>query len=57
METVSQGKLYRLVKRLSLGRLLRYLDLWARYGWRRGQSALSTRLRRHRVPSRGAWPC
>ena len=46
METVSQSRLYRLAKRLSLGRFLRYLDLWARYGWRRGQSALSARLRR-----------
>jgi hypothetical protein len=46
METVSQSRLYRLAKRLSLGRFLRYLDLWARYGWRWGQSALSTRLRR-----------
>jgi hypothetical protein len=43
---MSQSRLYRLAKRLSLGRLLRYLDLWARFGWRRGQSALSTHLRR-----------
>ena len=43
METVRQGRLYRLAKRLSLGRLLRYGALWARYGVRRGQSALSTR--------------
>jgi hypothetical protein len=35
METVSQSRLYRLAKRLSVGRFLRYLDLWARYGWRR----------------------
>ena len=54
METVSQGRLYRLAKRLSLGRLLRYLDLWARYGWRRGQSALSTRLSRERATDTGA---
>ena len=40
METVTQGRLYRLAKRLSLGRLLRYSALWARYGVRRGQSAL-----------------
>ena len=43
METVRQGRLYRLAKRLSLGRLLRYAALWARYGVRRGQSALFTR--------------
>jgi hypothetical protein len=29
METVRQGRLYRLAKRLSLGRLLRYGALWA----------------------------
>jgi len=45
METVGQGRLYRLAKRLSIERLLRYLALWARYVWR-GQSALVTRLRR-----------
>ena len=43
METVTQGRLYRLAKRLSLGRLLRYGALWARYGVRRGQSAFFTR--------------
>ena len=43
METVRQGRLYRLAKRLSLGRLLRYAALWTRYGVRRGQSALFTR--------------
>src|SRR5512145_3337762 len=43
METVRQGRLYRLAKRLSLGRLLRYGALWARYGVRRGQSAFFTR--------------
>ena len=42
MET-RQGRLYRLAKRLSLGRLLRYGALWASYGVRRGQSALLTR--------------
>jgi len=42
METVRQGS-YRLAKRLSLGRLLRYGALWASYGVRRGQSAILTR--------------
>ena len=45
METVGQGRLYRLAKRLSIERLLRYLALWARYVWR-GQNALVTCLRR-----------
>ena len=44
--TPGQSGLYRLAKRLSLGRLLRYLALWARYLLRRGQSALSTKLRK-----------
>jgi hypothetical protein len=39
-ESFGQGRLYRLAKRLSLGRLLRYGALWARYGLRRAQSAL-----------------
>lgn len=39
-----QDRLIRLAKRLSIGRVLRYLDLWARYLWRRGQSATATRL-------------
>lgn len=43
METVRQGRLYRLAKRLSLGRLLRYGALWTRYGLRQSQSALFTR--------------
>jgi hypothetical protein len=43
METVRQGRLYRLAKRLSPGWLLRYLALWTRYGLRRGQSALLAR--------------
>ena len=43
METVRRGGLYRLAKRLLLGRLLRYGALWARYGVRRGQSAFFTR--------------
>jgi hypothetical protein len=33
-----RGRLYRLAKRLSIGRVLRYLDLWARYLWRRSLS-------------------
>jgi len=41
-----QDRLIRLAKRLSIGRVLRYLDLWARYLWRRGQSAFATRLGR-----------
>ncbi len=40
MRISTQGSLYRLAKRLSIGRVLRYLDLWARYLWRRGQSRL-----------------
>lgn len=35
-----QSRLVGLLRRLSLGRVLRYLDLWARYLWRRAQSAL-----------------
>jgi hypothetical protein len=46
MEIIRQGRLYRLAKRLSLGRLLRYGALWARYGVRRGQSALLARKSR-----------
>jgi hypothetical protein len=46
MEVARQSGLYRLAKRLSLGRLARYFTLWARYLLRRGQSALSTKLRR-----------
>jgi hypothetical protein len=46
MEVARQSGLYRLAKRLSLGRLARYVVLWARYLLRRGQSALSTKLRR-----------
>jgi hypothetical protein len=41
-----QYRLIRLAKRLSIGRVLRYLDLWARYLWRRGQGAFATRLGR-----------
>ena len=43
METIRQGRLSRLAKRLSVGRLLRYGALWARYGVRRSRSALLTR--------------
>ena len=43
METIRQGRLSRLAKRLSVGRLLRYGALWARYGVRRSRSALRTR--------------
>jgi hypothetical protein len=46
MEVPRQSGLYRLAKRLSLGRLLRYFALWALYLLRRGQSALSTQLRK-----------
>jgi len=46
VEVAWQSGLYRLAKRLSLGRLARYFALWARYLLRRGQSALSTKLRR-----------
>lgn len=35
-----QESLYRLAKRLNVGRILRYGDLWARYLWRRGLSAV-----------------
>ena len=42
MGSMVRGRLYRLAKRLSLGRLLRYLDLWARYLWRRSQSRLGS---------------
>jgi hypothetical protein len=51
MEVARQSGLYRLAKRLSLGRLARYFALWARYLLRSGQSALSTKLRRE--PARG----
>ena len=46
MEEPRQSGLYRLAKRLSLGRLARYFALWVRYLLRRGQSALSTQLRK-----------
>lgn len=41
MKVSMQGKLHRLARRLSVGRVLRYLDLWARYLWRRMQSAFA----------------
>ena len=46
MEVTRQSGLYRLAKRLSLGGLLRYFALWTLYLLRRGQSALSTQLRK-----------
>ena len=46
MEAAKPSALYRLAKRLSLGRLGRYFALWVRYLLRRGQSALSTKLLR-----------
>jgi pentatricopeptide repeat protein len=41
METSMQGRLYSLAKRLKIGRILRYGDLWARYLWRRTMSAVT----------------
>jgi hypothetical protein len=32
-ETAMQERLYRLAKRLNVGRILRYGDLWTRYLW------------------------
>jgi hypothetical protein len=46
MEVSRQSGLYRLAKRLSLGRLARYFALWARYLLRAGQSAVSSKLRK-----------
>jgi len=43
-----QERLYGLAKRLNVGRILRYGDLWARYLWRRGLSALDA-ARNHAV--------
>lgn len=43
MSSNLKGKLYMLARRLSIGRLLRYFDLWVRYGWRRAESALHGR--------------
>ncbi len=40
MNSSIKGRLYVLARRLSIGRVLRYLDLWGRYGWRRAGSAL-----------------
>jgi hypothetical protein len=44
----TKDRLYALARRLSIGRVLRYLDLWARYGWRRAESVL-----RRRTPAAG----
>src|SRR6185312_2966943 len=38
-----RGRLYRLAKRLWLGRILRYLELWVRYLWQRPRSRRATR--------------
>jgi hypothetical protein len=46
MGSTMRARLYRLAKRLSIGRLLRYLDLWARYLWRRSLSGLGSSSRR-----------
>jgi len=35
-----QNRIVALARRLSIGRILRYADLWARYAFRRGASAL-----------------
>jgi hypothetical protein len=40
MAVPGPNPLLTLARRLRLGRLLRYLDLWVRYLWRRGVSAL-----------------
>jgi hypothetical protein len=48
--------LYRLAKRLSLGRLMRYFALWARYLLRRSQSALFGTPCRRRKRSIGRSP-
>jgi hypothetical protein len=40
---LAKDRLYTLAKRLSIGRVLRYVDLWARYGWRRAGSAFGSR--------------
>jgi hypothetical protein len=45
MRPTSGGRLHRLAKRLSMGRVLRYLDLWVRYLWRRSLNNLG-RLQR-----------
>jgi hypothetical protein len=39
-ETSMRERLYRLARRLNVGRILRYGDLWTRYLWRRGLSAV-----------------
>lgn len=40
MKPTIQPRLVALARRLSIGRILRYADLWARYAFRRGASAL-----------------
>jgi len=42
MASSMQGRLYQLARRLSIGRVLRYLDFWGRYLWRRGISIVSS---------------
>jgi hypothetical protein len=37
-----KAKLYTLARRLNVGRVLRYGDLWARYYWRRAESAATS---------------
>ena len=41
MASLRQSRFYALARRLSLGRIVRYLDLWARYFWRRALSILN----------------
>ena len=41
--TSLRGTIYTLLRRLSVGRVLRYLDLWGRYFFRRALSAISGR--------------
>ena len=43
MSSAIRARLYTLARRLSIGRVLRYAGLWARYGWRRSQSAFARR--------------
>jgi hypothetical protein len=39
----AKDRIYTLANRLSIGRVLRYVDLWARYGWRRAERAFGGR--------------
>ena len=41
MASLRQSRFYALARRLSLGRIVRYLGLWARYLWRRALSILN----------------